>query len=58
MHQELKQKIRDSGLKQCYIAQKIGVSPALLCQWLNGRVYIPQDKLKAIIEILKLRNVI
>lgn len=32
-----KQWITDSGFKQRFIAQKLGVSPQMLCQWCKSR---------------------
>ena len=49
---ELKQRIKDAGIIQSWLAKKIGVSPVTLNQWLVETRAMPDDKKTKIIEIV------
>jgi len=55
MYFELKRAILESGLKQIFIARKLGLDPALLSKKLNGYRPITQTEKKQLAEILKRR---
>jgi DNA transposition AAA+ family ATPase len=40
---ELKRKIKDSGLQKKYLAEKIGISPAHFSMMLNGNATMPEQ---------------
>lgn len=48
----LKQKIKDSGLKQKFIAEKIGISEAHLTMMLNNNATMPEKVRNGINDIL------
>ena len=48
---EIKKQIQDLGLKQIWLAEKLGVSPAILNYWLQETRPIPDDKKKELKEI-------
>ena len=50
---ELKQKIKNRGLKIKFIAEKVGVSQPLLSMYLNGKRKMPEsihDNIEKILE--------
>ncbi len=49
----VKQAVEDSGLKQRYIAEKVGISEQALSAMLNGRQKIGTDEFFAFCEVLK-----
>jgi len=49
---QLKIRILESGLKQSFIASKIGVSTAHLSMMLSGKATMPEDKRTAIVSLL------
>jgi len=49
---ELRRKIESSGLKQNFIASKVGVSPAHLSMMLNNRAIMPELVRNKINELL------
>jgi transcriptional regulator with XRE-family HTH domain len=49
----LKRKIEEKGLKQRWIAKKMGISFEVLNRWLNDKSQIPpsrEDELKALLK--------
>ena len=50
----LKDKIRNSGLKQAFIAEKIGISRASLNDKIHNRSEFKQSEIDAISVVLKL----
>lgn len=50
--EKLKEKIRDSGLKQSYIAARIGVGQSHLTMMLNGNATMPEEIRNKINELL------
>lgn len=50
---QLKEKIRLSGLKQVFIAEKIGIGQSHLTMMLNGNAVMPEDVRNKINELLK-----
>ena len=49
----LKEKIKNKGIKQTWIAEKIGISKSLLHHYLSGHTSIPNDvetKIRRLIE--------
>lgn len=49
---ELKKRIKDSGLKQRFIADKIGIGETHLTMMLNERATMPESVRNAINELL------
>lgn len=49
---ELKQRIKDSGLKQRFIAEKLGIGETHLTMMLNGNATMPETVRNAINELL------
>lgn len=45
--------LEDNGIKQKWIAEKIGITPAYLCMWLKSKRDFNSMKLKQINNILK-----
>lgn len=50
---QLKQRIIDSGLKQKFVADKVGVSEAYFAMMLNGNASMPEDIRNKVNELLK-----
>jgi len=50
--EKLKEKIRQSGLKQGFIADKVGVGPSHLTMMLNGNATMPEDVRNKINQLL------
>lgn len=50
---ELKQRILYCGLKQKYLAQKIGVSKSMLSHVLTDRKQLSKEKMQRLIEIVE-----
>lgn len=50
--EDLKQQIKDKGLKQVWIAEKMGVGKALVSQWVSGTTPVAEK------HIVKLRALI
>ena len=40
---DLKERIKNAGLKNSKIAEKLGVNPVVLSYWLNGTRPMPDD---------------
>jgi transcriptional regulator with XRE-family HTH domain len=53
---QIKQIIVNSGLKQTYIASQIGVNPATLNYFLNGKANLKESKLHRLYDILKIEH--
>lgn len=53
---DYKQTIKDSGIKQSYIAEKIGVSEVFLSLCLNGKKKWPKQREKKLREVLNLNK--
>jgi len=51
--EKLKDLIRQSGLKQQFIADKIGVGASHLTMMLNGNANMPEDVRNKITDLLK-----
>ena len=51
---KLKEAISKSGLKQKFIAEKIGISEAALSTMLNGNQKIDVDTFFSIVEVLRM----
>ena len=51
---KLREAINQSGLKQKFIAEKIGISEAALSSMLNGNQKIDVDTFFAIVELLRM----
>lgn len=51
---KLREAINQSGLKQKFIAEKIGISEAALSSMLNGNQKIDVDTFFAIVEVLRM----
>ncbi len=49
---ELRKKIKESGLKQTFIAAKLGISPQYLTMMLSGNATMPEHTRNEINEIL------
>jgi len=49
---QLKEKIQKSGLKQNFIAEKVGVGNSHLTMMLNGNAVMPEDVRNKINELL------
>ncbi|NME94593.1 helix-turn-helix transcriptional regulator [Clostridium cochlearium] len=45
--------LEDNGIKQKFLAEKIGITPAYLCMWLRGKRDFGNKLLKQINNILK-----
>ena len=52
---KIKQAIQDSGLKQKFIASKIGVSEISISYWIIGQRNPSRDHIKNLAKILKFR---
>jgi transcriptional regulator with XRE-family HTH domain len=50
---KLKLAISDSGLKQTFIARKIGIDPAVLSKYVTGTRETPVEVIKKISRVLK-----
>ncbi|ALX47131.1 hypothetical protein AOX59_18970 [Lentibacillus amyloliquefaciens] len=46
------ERIKESGLKKGYIAEKLGVNKDTLSNWMHGRSMIPFDKAVKLAELL------
>jgi len=51
---KLREAINQSGLKQKFIAEKVGISEAALSAMLNGNQKIDVDTFFAIVEVLRM----
>lgn len=51
--EQLKQRIKDSGLKQKFVAEKVGVSEAYFAMMINGQVEMPEIVRNKVNELLK-----
>lgn len=45
--------IQERGLKQVWIAQRMGLTRALISQWVNGSIPIPEKHIDELRRILK-----
>ena len=50
---KVKQYIKDNGIKQKWIAEKMEITPAYLCMWLRNKRNFGNKLLKRINNILK-----
>lgn len=50
--ENIKREIQQSGLKKCYIAEKIGVSKATVSQYLSGRAQPTLATLSKLCKVL------
>jgi predicted transcriptional regulator len=50
---EIKGKLWHWGIKQQWLADKLGVSKSLLSLWLSGTYDMPQDKVNEAKDLLK-----
>ena len=55
MHFELKRTILESGLKQVYLAKKVGIDPTLLSKKIHGYYPLTEIERKRLAEILNRR---
>ncbi len=55
--EKLKQKIKDSGLKQKFVAEKVGVSEAHFAMMINGQANMPEIVRNKVTELLKIVTV-
>lgn len=53
---DLKQKIFDAGLKQKFIAEKIGITPEHLNMMLNGKITLSEEIRNKINDLLSKVN--
>lgn len=51
--EKLKEKIKESGLKQNFIAQKVGIGESHLTMMLSGKATMPEDVRNKIDILLK-----
>lgn len=51
--EKLKERIRQSGLKQVFIAEKLGIGSSHLTMMLSGNAVMPEDIRNKINELLK-----
>lgn len=49
----LRKKIKDSGLRQNFIAEKMGISQSLFSQKINGVVGLKDAEEKKLLDIIK-----
>jgi hypothetical protein len=49
-----KVEVRNSGYRQDYIADKIGVTPQFLCMCLNGKKKLPEKRKIMLHKLLKI----
>lgn len=54
---DLKLKINQSGLKQKFIAEKIGITPEHLNQMLNGKITLSEEIRNKINDLLSKVNI-
>lgn len=52
----LKQLIQSKGMKQKWLAQKIGVSEVTLSNWVNGKAVPKKEHLEKLCEILEINT--
>ncbi len=52
----LKQLIQSKGMKQKWLAQKIGVSEVTLSNWVNGKAVPKEKHLEKLCEILEINT--
>ena len=50
---DLKQRVKDRGLKQKGIATDLGVSEGTISKWLNREAVVPTSYLRPLSELLK-----
>lgn len=50
---ELKQKIKDCGLKQKFVAEKVGLSEAYFAMMINGQVDMPEQIRNSVNNLLQ-----
>jgi plasmid maintenance system antidote protein VapI len=51
--EEIKNLIREKGIKQTWIAEKIGRKPEELSMWINGTRAMPYDIKVLILKVLR-----
>lgn len=49
---ELKEYLKENGVKNIWVANKINISPTSICLFLQGKRELPQDRLKQICELI------
>ena len=50
---KLTKKIKESGLKKVFIAEKVGVDPGVLSHFLSGRMNATEAEKKSFAKVLK-----
>ena len=45
--------LRDNGIKQNFIARKIGITPGMLSYYLNGHKNLSEKNIKKLLEIIR-----
>ena len=50
---KLKEKIKERGIKQSWVAEQIGVSKSLLHHYLSGYTNMPEQVERMILDLLK-----